>query len=181
MQFAVLAAIILLETMLVLPLRAAAGKTLWKTVAPKGAGFSIAMPDTPKANKLVEKDKAGAVTTNYDWSLEGETAYYMVSNQEHPAAVARLVKPDAMLDEALEGISGGENKGKIISFKKITLNGFPGREVKATLPNGVQLQSKFFWVKHRLYIAMTGYPTIDPAAAKDATKFLNSFKLLARP
>ncbi|MDF2439385.1 MAG: hypothetical protein JWN98_369 [Abditibacteriota bacterium] len=153
----------------------------WKTLTPKGGDFSATLPGTPKLEKTVDKDKDGDVTTNHDWSLEAENAYYMVSFQEHPAATARLINPEGMLDESVKGITEGDKKAKITSIKKFKVNGFPGREVKATLADGVQLQAKVFWVKRRLYMAMAGFPTANAAAAKDAAKFLTSFKLLAKP
>jgi len=176
-QFGVLAASAALVMGLVAPLHAAE----WKILAPKGSEFSASLPGAPKLDKKVEKEKTGTTTTNYDWSLEAENAYYLVGYQEHPAAAARLVKADAILDETIKGFTGGNNKGQINTVKKLKLNGFAGREIKATMPDGVQLQAKLFWVKRRLYMAMAGFPTADATAAKDATKFLNSFKLLGKP
>ena len=159
------------------PLHAA----VWKTLAPKDGGFTIGMPGTPKATKTAEKDQDGEVTTNYDWSLESETTYYMVGYQEHPVVATRLVNPDAILDEAITGLTGGKNKSKNNSVKKLKLNGAAGREVSVTTPDGVQLHGKVFWVKRRLYMAMAGFPSGDANAAKDATRFLNSFKLSSKP
>lgn len=153
----------------------------WKTLAPKGSRFSASLPGAARLDKKVEKEKNGAITTNYDWSLEAENAYYMVGYQEHAPAAARLVNADAILDETIKGFTGGNNKGQINTVKKLKLNGFAGREIKATMPDGVQLQAKLFWVKRRLYMAMAGFPTADATAAKDATKFLSSFKLLGKP
>jgi hypothetical protein len=146
----------------------------WKTVAPKGAGFSVSMPGTPKASKTVDKDKDGSITTDYDWTLETDTSLFMVGYQEHPAATARLLNGEALLEEVVKGMMGA--KGKILSNKKVTLNGFPGREVKATADEGVLLNAKLYWVKNRLYMVMAGIPK-NAVATKHATKFLQSFKL----
>ncbi len=149
----------------------------WKTLSPKGGQFSVSMPGTPKASKTVDKDKDGGITTDYDWTLETDTSLYMVGYQEHPAATARLLNGDALLEEVVKGMMA--DKGKILSNKKVTLAGFPGREVKADAGEGVQLNAKLYWVKNRLYMVMAGSPK-NAAAAKNANTFLQSFKLLGR-
>lgn len=147
----------------------------WKKFAPKDGGFSILLPGTPKEERKVHKDPDGTTTTDQDYTLETSDRLYMIGYQEHDATVAKLINASALLDEMVKTVAK-EAGGTLRKQSKITLNGFAGREVVATIAGSGTIRFRVFWTGRRLYTAMAAFPN-SPGGLRDAARFLGSMTL----
>ena len=103
------------------------------------------------------------------WTLESGESYKAVSMFVYS-------KPQALdYDGAISGAAKSA-KAKVMSQKRITLNGVEGREVLFDAPESIQMRMRLFIVKGRFYqiLIVTKSGGISTAAA-DA--FLDSLRI----
>lgn len=156
----------------------AQGSQEWQAFAPRNGGFSVSLPGSPKAERKVSKE-GGSQTVDQDYELETDTSLFKIGYQEYDARSAKLVKVDELLDEVSKA-AVGEMGGKNARPSKVSLNGFPGREVAAKIEEGGHsgtVRLRVFWAGRRLYMQLAAFAD-SPHASTDAARFISSLRLL---
>jgi hypothetical protein len=139
----------------------------------EGGRFKVLMPGTPKEEKL---SAAGIPLKTFrveSWDKGCAVAYADI-----PDEILRYGSTSKKLDAAVDGMVSNVN-AKLIRAYDIELVGkYPGREVKAELPNksGI-IVARIYLVRHRFYELIVTGPQ-SWATSPEATKFLDSFVLI---
>jgi hypothetical protein len=150
----------------------------WKTFSPKEGGFSILMPGAPTEDKQDVKTPSGDVTVFFFISELKNEGSLVVSFSEFPGAAFNGGTDENRLDSARDGAVLSA-KGKLKTEKKITQQGFPGRELIIEIEGkaGSVFHTRIYAVKQRLYQTMAvGSKAF--VSGKECEMFLNSFKLM---
>src|ERR1044072_8914494 len=132
------------------------------------------MPSEPKQERNSRRGPFG--NGHHIYSLESNGISYTVSNSvfETPPAQPNDIK--RILDLARDlvlTVTGG----KLLSDKEISLDSFPGREVRIEKDKRIWTLHAYI-VKGRMYQLTTTEPKAKEQSP-DTTKFFDSFKLLA--
>jgi len=157
-------------------LGAAAG-TEWKLFTPKDGGYSVSLPGEPTEAKQDVKTATGNIEVTF-YALEAKDGAYVVSHSAFPESALKGGTDDKRLDNARDGAVASA-KGRMKSEKKLTLDGFPGREVVIeTDAKGMKaVRTRIYAVNKRLFQTLVVGPK-SFVQGKDATMFLDSFKLV---
>jgi hypothetical protein len=146
----------------------------WMTFRPEGGRFSILMPGTPEVNAETAQSKYGPYTTHI-FIARGNGELFIAGWVDYA--------PDFNFDVEGEIKANRDNflkdTGKLLSEKKITLDGNPGLEFTAETTDGQRfITSRVYVVGKRPYqlIAIT----TNRAELVNTNRFLNSFKLLPK-
>lgn len=145
----------------------------WQTVAPKDAGFKVAMPMAPMERKQQVKTATGALNVVLYIAEGRQGSVFVVSHTDYPEGELKKGPVEKRLDHARDGavVSVG---GKLRSEQPIKLKGFPGRELIVEKNGEATARMRLFLVNRRLYQVMV----LGAAPAKDASLFLASFDLI---
>jgi hypothetical protein len=139
----------------------------------EGGRFKVLMPGTPTQENLTA---AGIPLKTF--RVESWDKGYAVAYADIPDEILRYGSVSAKLDAAVDGMVSNVH-GKLIRAYDIQLAGrYPGREVKAELPNknGVVV-ARIYLVRQRFYEVLVTGPQAWATSA-DANKFLDSFVLI---
>jgi hypothetical protein len=146
----------------------------WSTLAPKNAGFSIAMPGVPKAQKQNLNTKGG----------KSELMTYVLGtrfgtfNLGYSESDGTAVNPDQLFDRMRDQMAKPV-KGKVLEEKAAGVDNHPGREVLIETEKKVCVRARFVLVDDRLYtISVTG--AREWVTGKEADRFMESFKLVEK-
>jgi hypothetical protein len=154
----------------------------WKEFESKTGKCAVMMPGTPTENKQTFPTDAGPVeATLYMLESDGGDVAYLMGFNDFPADLVAQSDPNTMLDGARDGAVKNVG-GKLLEEKKITINGYPGREIKVSAQgeNGENIvYARVYLVKNRLYQALVVFPKKILRQA-DVTKFLTSFRLTTK-
>jgi len=147
----------------------------WQLLAPKNAGFSIAMPGVARAQKQSIPTGAGKSelmtyvlgtrygTFNLGWSESKDGAN---------------VKPEMLFDRMRDQMSKPV-KGVVKEEKSAGVENHPGREVLIETDKKVYVRARFVLVEDRLYtISVTG--AREWVTGKEADRFMESFKVVEK-
>ncbi len=113
----------------------------------KEGGFSIAMPGTPSVTVQKADSPAGPII-NKAFQVTRVDRVHTVVCSDYPGEL-KGEDEDALLNGVLQGVSQSTG-GRLLSQKKVTIEGRPGREVALKLPLGV-LHSRYFLKGKRIY------------------------------
>ena len=155
---------------------AAAPAADWKNVKSEEGDFSIRFPGEPKPSKQEVATAAGKVTV-YMLSLDtdkGKTAY-MVTYNEMPLPKDGEAALDAARDGTLTPL-----KAKVISEKKLSLAGNPGREFVCTCKvqkREATMHNRIYLAAGRMYQLRVVALADSPVKDEDIKKFFESFAL----
>ena len=139
----------------------------------EGGRFKVLMPGTPKEEKLTAAGIPLKTFRVESWDKGCAVAYADI-----PDEILRYGATSAKLDAAVDGMVSNVN-GKLIRNYDILLAGrYPGREVKAQLPNNAGIiVARIYLVRQRFYeLIVTGSQSW--ATSAEANKFLDSFVLI---
>jgi hypothetical protein len=151
----------------------------WKLHESRSCACSILMPGSPKESQQTYPTDAGdVVATLFILELEGGSVAYLLGYNDYKAELVASSDPQVMLDGARDGAVSNVS-GKLISEKKITLDGNPGRELKIEAPQDNVVFARVYMVKQRLYQALVVMPK-SKLRDGEVKKFLGSFKLLRK-
>jgi hypothetical protein len=148
----------------------------WPKFKSTEENFMISMPGEPKQERTSGRGPFG--NGHHIYSIESDGVSYTVSNSAFEVPPAQPKEIKRILDFARDMVVMVTG-GKLLGDKDISLEGFPGREVKIEKGKRVWTLHAYV-VKGRMYQLMTTEPKAkeqSPAAAK----FFDSFKLLAPP
>lgn len=165
-----------LGSLLILPLLLGqtAPPASWRTFAPKEGGFTVSLPSTPKEKRQELKLPAGT-TDVVTYTCDGpKDVALVVAVTEFPESAVQG-DDEKRLRNAREG-AVQNSKGKLDHERKITLAGFPGRELWITFGKDDMIHMRLYAVQQRLYQTMAvGAKTA--VETKEVAGFMDSFKL----
>jgi len=144
----------------------------WKEFTSREGKFSVIMPGEPTYTTQTAPTKEGMVQIHMFLIGHGVMAYGIIYN-DVPGAIADVQK---YLDERRNG-AVLTSKGTLISEKKISIEGHPGREIKLKTADNMQYTGRLYFIDGRFYQVIVTAPAEVNAEAVSA-KFLDSFKLL---
>ncbi len=146
----------------------------FKPFASKAGRFSVLLPGDPKEQVTTrEVDSAKLELHAFVVETNDGTAY-IVGYNDFPTGSDATATPDT--EKVLNGArdSAATNwHGKLERESKISIDGFPGRELRIKVEGGA-FDLRIYLVKNRLYQILVGGSDVPPATVK---KYLDSFKL----
>jgi hypothetical protein len=148
----------------------------WLKLKSTEENFTISMPSEPKQERTSGRGPFG--NGHHIYSIDSNGISYTVSNSvfENPPTQPKDIK--RILDFARDMVLT-VTSGKLLSDKDISLEGFPGREVRIEKDKKIWILHAYI-VKGRMYQLMTTEPKAKEQSP-DTVKFFDSFKLLAPP
>jgi len=164
---------------LLLPaLAVAQAKLEFKTFTSKAHGFSVLLPATPKEETAKLPSPFGELTIHaYLTETNDGKVAWIVTSSDYPAGTVKDENRDNILDGVVKGSAEGV-KGKLLTQSKIALDKkYAGRSMQAEVPTTGIYHARVYLVGDRLYQIVVLGPK-DVATGVEATKFLDSFKLV---
>ena len=147
----------------------------WKEYAISNGAFAISMPTAPIIEKHAIETETGHIDTRIVMAKIGSSVAYAVVYCEYPQDALFSRAPEKYLNTASDQMLRKMN-GILINESDIRLDGYPGREIRMSVPNGI-LQMKLYAVGNRSYqiyaVSLDG-----SGSTVDARRFLASFRLL---
>jgi len=155
---------------------AAASQSVWSRFSPPEGGFSILMPGTPEeSQENVGTEEKPLILRGFKSIRENEGVYIVVYNDIPEEEMSNQKKLKAVLDSIPQEFAKAI-KGRLISQKNITLNGYKGKEFKVQGSQGAIFRGRAYLTNNRVYL-------IGVATAKERylrrtiPGFLNSFQI----
>jgi hypothetical protein len=148
----------------------------WPKFKSTEENFTISMPGEPKQERNSVRGPFG--NGHHIYTIESNGISYVISNSafDDPPTQPKDIK--RILDFARDLVLT-VTSGKLLNDKDISLEGFPGREVR--IEKGKMLWTLHAYVvKGRMYQLMTTEPKAK-AQSPETAKFFDSFKLLGLP
>jgi len=140
----------------------------WFTFSSDDGGYSVEMPQAPIPLKL--KELPFSFQTYFD---VGTLSVYMAAHL--PLGVAlKNQSPSKMLDAMVKSMEG---RGNLSAKKKITIDGYEGRELEAAIA-GSYFKVRIVIKEMNVYMLMAG-PSKESVDTPDAKRFLSSLKMKA--
>jgi len=151
--------------------------TAWKELKSARCKSAALFPGTPQEQKQKVPSEVGEIeATMYLLEAEGGVGAFLLMCNDYPKDLAEKAAPDKVLDGARDG-SAKQMEGKVVSEKKITVNGFPGRELEIATSE-FRYFARLVLAKHRLHQAVIMMKT-DKVKPEDTRKYLDSLKVEA--
>jgi hypothetical protein len=158
--------------------RATPTPTEWQTFTSKNGHFAVLMPGTPKSDVDSVETLIGTVDL-HSFMVETDEFAYFVAYGDFPPTFVQGADTDAMLDGAREGALA-DVRGTLVSERRISVQGFPGRElwIEASAGNQKGLaQARMILVGNRFYQVLVVGPK-ERFAESQAERFLNTFQVI---
>lgn len=155
----------------------AVGPAPWRKFSSDVGRFNVLMPVAPKVSSREAESPAGKLTLHVFDASSG-LGYFAVTYADYPGAARDAAHAEQVLDGVRTGVLRGV-KGELLSEKKISIKGHPGREFKASgkvQGFDVVFTWRIYLVGQRLYQLAVGTQAKDSEHA-DIAKFLTSFEL----
>jgi len=152
----------------------APGAPDWKTYSYAPDGFSASFPFAPEVQKRNIPTDAGSFELRSYIGTDGDVAMF-VGVCDYGSQTAGK-DPNLLLQGAKDGALEN-SKSHLVSEKSITLGIYPGLTFEAE-SDSAHFSARIYIVGSTLYQTLVVYPLGKPYA--DATRFLDSFQLIAR-
>ncbi len=152
----------------------------WKTFASAPGGFSVRLPGTPMED--APKEAAPSASTNHSYTLSIKDTVYILTYTDVAKETVAKSTPKALLNAARDGGIKNVN-GKLIAETEVKVNGYPGRDVTASVSidkNPGSMRFRIVLADARLYMALFVGPGRSATGAQ-IDEFLKSFKIVAPP
>jgi hypothetical protein len=149
----------------------------WVSFSSPEGRFSIGAPTKPQEN-VKDIDSAVGKLQLHSFPSSSAIAYFMVSYGDYPnepAADRRELVLDGVRDGVIKGL-----EGELISETKISIDGYPGRELlakKSIEGSETTFNWRLYLVGRRVYQVAVATKKAD-STTPEITKFLNSFRLI---
>jgi hypothetical protein len=148
----------------------------WQPLRSDDGGFEVRVPGQAVKTSHRSETPLGSIDlTTFTVKLDDGRTAYMVAYNDYPPAMIKGADRDTILDRAVGGALGG--KSHLVSKEPISLQRFPGRQVRATVRDGLQYKSRFYLVRDRLY-QVSVVSAIANSSENDHQRFFDSFRLL---
>ncbi|HLP92012.1 MAG TPA: hypothetical protein VK184_25910 [Nostocaceae cyanobacterium] len=160
-------------------------QSIWQQFSSKEGKFSILMPGKPKQGRQTITTLVGNVQLSvFAVERKQDNVQYAVTYSDFSPQYIEHIKKNNLVEEVLETgkISVLQNaKGKLISERRISLNGHVGRELKYTRPGNKIVRHRMYLVDKRLYQVIVQTDTKkENFLTMRIEGFFNSFTLLPR-
>ncbi len=150
----------------------------WKSFTSKEGAFEVLLPGVPTEEKKTLQLGSGPTDLNlFVVERKQEETAYIVAYCEFPESALQGATPEQRLDSA-RNLALSRGRTKLVAQKKIKLGTHPGRELRFETEGKGQVRQRMFAVKDKLYQVMVAGPK-EAVVSKEATRFLESFKLLS--
>ena len=146
----------------------------WKDNRSDDCRCSAQFPGTPQTKSQKMQSSIGPLDSKMIMLEVPNSAFYALAYVDYPKEEVGKANPDKLLDGARDG-AVGKVKGTLKSETKISMNGFPGRELRIEAPGDIALAARIYLVKERLYQTLVVTPK-PRSEAPEVKKFLDSFK-----
>ncbi len=149
----------------------------WQPFTSGAGGFTISMPDEQKSDVLPMNTPVGVIDLHL-FTVDLDDSAYIVGYSDYPESLVRNSSADVMLDGARDGAVANVG-GKLLNERRLTLQGYPGRELWIEAEAGGQpglVQARIYLVGRRLYQVLVAGSTTQ-FSESDAEFFLDSFEL----
>jgi hypothetical protein len=151
----------------------------WKDFTSKEGGFAVAFPSNPKEMKVSQKTPLGNLEVNIiGVDLPGGAGSYAVMYHELPEALAKQPGgPDLILETIPQQVKANAPGATVTGdIKKITQDGFSGREVNLEIPGKGTGLIRVYLIQNRICQVMVS-GSKEVVSSKDAQRFLDSFRI----
>jgi hypothetical protein len=154
--------------------------TPWRTLAPAGAGFSVAMPGDPTHDRRYGKNDVATLETNVYTLVLDEGGVYTVAESRLPPSVDSKSGTPALVESACDRLVSSAS-ARLVSKHTVFLGGREGRQLEADVPEsavagGGTMLGRVFVSGDHLYEVVAVVPR--PAASSSSVeRFLGSFQL----
>jgi hypothetical protein len=148
----------------------------WITYNSAEGHYNVSLPVEPKLSTQESATADGQKFLQYMAKVQQQDVIYLVGYFDHiPGTVFSA-------DRARDGMVSGV-KGTLVSERTISLDGYPGRELKVAAKfqtTDYVLLAKFWDTPSRVYVLTFGYPkSNDEEAMKaKAAKYFDSFQIV---
>jgi hypothetical protein len=149
----------------------------WKNFKSASCKCSATFPGAPteKRQKVPTEQVGDLEAVMYLLETPDKTGAYLMMYNDYPKDKTKNADPQKVLNGARDG-AAAKIKGKVLSEKKITINGQPGRELEIE-GGALKYYARIVLSnKTRLYQAIVVMQK-DKAKPADVRKFLDSFKV----
>ncbi|HSZ72288.1 MAG TPA: hypothetical protein VK750_06390 [Cytophagaceae bacterium] len=156
----------------------------WVLVHSKKYNYKIEFPKKPKEQTQSLDSELGKLQLNmfvYDASeVKGEdNLYYLCNCTEYPGTAVSSANKEALEGFYRGGIDGAVKnvKGKLLTEKTITIDGYEGREATIDYQEGLAvITMRMLLVENRMYLVQTITET-SKLPNESVSKFMESFQL----
>jgi len=150
-----------------------------RTFVSKEGGFTVNIPGNPKKTHTIHKSFIGKVKET-TYRLDTRKGNYSVAYSNLSGAATFFGGSNTILKKAKEGLLKNAG-GREISFKKTSLEGYPGRILEFQIPKStrskkMQGRARLYLVKNRLLIVVGTRK--KGLSLTPLERFLNSFRLI---
>jgi hypothetical protein len=152
-------------------------QTVWTEYTSLEGGFLVSFPGAPtELARTLSTEGAGDIEAHI-CIVKHEHSAYGIMYADYPESYIEQLETEHLFDIGLEGAVAGSN-ATLLSESTISLDGHPGREVKAKLSEGgLVVRTRMYLVGNRLYQVIATVPE-DQVLSSNVDVFLNSFALL---
>ncbi|MEO8288279.1 MAG: hypothetical protein ABI670_17780 [Chloroflexota bacterium] len=146
--------------------------TGWYDFSPTDGSFTVLMPKTPDYSTT---NMPNGQTTEMYGVKQGPIAY-VLKYADYPHALIAKTGADKWLDNERDYIVAGV-QGKLLSESKISLDGYPGRELRVLADDGKYRICRIYLVGDRFYNVYVVMPD-EGSLTPEIERYLDSLKLL---
>ncbi|MCV9386186.1 hypothetical protein [Reichenbachiella ulvae] len=148
-------------------------------------GFKVDFPKEPTSNPQTVNSEIGLLKMNifmYEASnnKKDDNLVYMVNSTEYPDTLINSNKTEILYNFFRNSIDGAVNNvhGKLLSETVITIDEYPGREIRVDFQNGkAVITMRLYLVKNQMYMLQTITET-NKDFNNSIKRFFDSFELL---
>lgn len=151
-------------------------QSIWKPFSPPEGGFTILMPGTPTSEQEILDSPTGPITLNGFRAVRPGEAIYFVSYGDLPDSA--LNSPGGINDLLTSFTQQFTTTmdGVTVTQQSISLNNYPGAEVKLQTNEGITFRSRIYLVNNRMY-TLGVFTVREQDLQKSIQGFLDSFRL----
>jgi hypothetical protein len=147
--------------------------TSWYEFTSEQGNFGVLMPMTPDQGSTTNSSLGH---TEYLIGAKQAGYSYVVRYTDYPQDVVQKIGIEKWLDNERDYIVVSV-PGKLVSERSITLNGYPGREIRVLADDGKFRICRLYLVNNRYYNVYVVMPDQNSVSAQ-VEKYLDSFRLL---
>ena len=151
----------------------------WREVRSLEGGFSVEMPGKPEIQTQARATIFGVIRPVV-YLVDHPEAQYLLNYADYPPGLVGESTPDVILDGAVLGLVS-DTGGSLQAVEAIELQGYPGREVHVTAPDGrSEIRARIYLVGERLYQLLV-LASVEVDVAADTARYFDSLSLFAYP
>ncbi len=145
--------------------------TGWYTYSSPEARFEILMPRRPERG-----GSSGPQGNTMMVGVKQDGVSYVVRYRDYPADLIEREGAAGWLDLERDDVLA-QSQGTLKTAQQLTLQGYPGQEIRSVDPDGRFRITRLFLARNRLYI-LTVITANEQAVPGDVQRFLESFRIL---